>query len=64
MTKSILGFLTSHDYHILFDKINAIKRSNIISFLYNLNYFNNKNNFVHKLYRGIKNILFKGRIYL
>ena len=64
MTKSILGFLTSHDYHILFDKINAIKRSNIISFLYNLNYFNNKNNFVHKLYRGIKNILYSKGEYI
>ena len=62
LTKCILGFLTSNDYHILFDKINSINKANIISFLYNLNYFNNKNNFVHKLYRGIKTILYsKGK---
>ena len=58
LTKSILGFLTSNDYHILFDKINSINKSNIISFLYNINYFNNKNNFIHKLYRGIKTLLY------
>ena len=62
LTKCILGFLTSNDYHILFDKINSINKANIISFLYNVNYFNNKNNFVHKLYRGIKTVLFsKGK---
>ena len=62
LTKCILGFLTINDYHILFDKINSINKANIISFLYNVNYFNNKNNFVHKLYRGIKTILYsKGR---
>lgn len=64
LTKSILGFLTSSDYHILFDKINSINRSNIISFLYNINYFNNKNNFVHKLYRGIKTILYSKGNYI
>ena len=37
LTKSILGFLTSHDYHILFDRINAIKKANIISFFYKVN---------------------------
>ena len=62
LTKCILGFLTSNDYHILFDKINSINKANIISFLYKVNYFNNKNNFVHKLYRGIKTILYsKGK---
>ena len=61
-TKCILGFLTINDYHILFDKINSINKANIISFLYNVNYFNNKNNFIHKLYRGIKTLLYsKGR---
>ena len=62
LTKCILGFLTINDYHILFDKINSINKANIISFLYNVNYFNNKNNFVHKLYKGIKTLLYsKGR---
>ena len=49
----ILAFLNTKNYHILFDKINNIKKGNIILFLYKLNYFNNKNDFIHKLTRII-----------
>ena len=49
----ILAFLDTKNYHLLFDKINNTKKGNIILFLYKLNYFNNKNDFIHKLTRII-----------
>ena len=54
LSKCILGFLSNKNYHLFFDKINRKKNSNIISFLYKVNYFNNKNNFIHKLCRAMR----------
>ena len=53
-TNCILAFLNQKNYHIFFDKINNTNRGNIISFLYKVNYFNNKNDFIHKLCKGIR----------
>ena len=38
LSKCILGFLSNKNYHLFFDKINRKKNSNIISFLYKVNY--------------------------
>mgnify|MGYP002624516428 CR=1 FL=1 len=64
LTKCYLGFISTKDYHLIFDKINTINKTNIISFLYHVNYFNNKNNFLHKLYRAIKIKLYKKGNYI
>ena len=64
LTKCYLGFISTNDYHLIFDKINSINKNNIISFLYHVNYFNNKNNFLHKLYRAIKIKLYKKGNYI
>ena len=64
LTKCYLGFISTKDYHFIFDKINSINKTNIISFLYHVNYFNNKNNFLHKLYRAIKIKLYKKGSYI
>jgi CRP-like cAMP-binding protein len=64
LTKCYLGFISTKDYHLIFDRINAINKTNIISFLYHVNYFNNKNNFLHKLYRAIKIKLYKKGSYI
>ena len=53
-TNCILAFLSEKNYHIFFDKINSTNKGNIISFLYKLNYFNNKNDFIHKLCKAIR----------
>jgi len=52
-TNCILAFLNEKYYHIFFDRINSTTRGAIISFLYKLNYFNNKNDFIHKLCRAM-----------
>ena len=64
LTKCYLGFISTNDYHLIFDRINSINKTNIISFLYHVNYFNNKNNFLHKLYRAIKIKLYKKGSYI
>ena len=64
LTRSYLGFLNSEDYHLMFDKINTINKSNIINFLYNVNYFNNKNNFLHKLYKTMRIKIFPKGSYI
>ena len=64
LTKCYLGFISTKDYHLIFDRINSISKTNIISFLYHVNYFNNKNNFLHKLYRAIKIKLYKKGSYI
>ena len=53
-TRCILAFLSEKNYHIFFDNIKNTNRGKIISFLYKVNYFNNKNDFIHKLSRLIK----------
>ena len=53
-TNCILAFLNERYYHIFFDKINNTTRGAIISFLYKLNYFNNKNDFIHKLCKAMR----------
>ena len=60
----ILAFLNAKNYHLLFDKINSTKKGNIILFLYKLNYFNNKNDFIHKLSRIIKFKSYKKDTYI
>ena len=64
LTKCYLGFISTKDYHLIFDRINSISKTNIISFLYHVNYFNNKNNFLHKLYRAIKIKIYKKGSYI
>ena len=64
LTKCYLGFLSSEEYHLIFDKINAINKTNIINFLYNVNYFNNKNNFLFKLYKTMKIKIFPKGSYI
>ena len=53
-TKCILAFLSAQNYHIFFDKINNTNKGSIISFLFRVNYFNDKNDFIHKLSRIVK----------
>ena len=53
-TRCILAFLSTQNYHIFFDKINNIDKGSISSFLYKVNYFNDKNDFIQKLSRIIK----------
>ena len=53
-TKCILAFLSAQNYHIFFDKINNSNKGSIISFLFRVNYFNDKNDFIHKLSRIVK----------
>ena len=57
--KCVLAFLSEKNYHIFFDSINNTNREKIISFLYQLNYFNNKNDFIHKLSKLISIKRFK-----
>lgn len=57
--KCILAFLSAKNYHIFYDKINNTNKGNIISFLYKLNYFNDKNDFIHKLYKAIRTKTYK-----
>ena len=62
--KCILAFLSARNYHIFFDKINNKHKGNIISFLYKVNYFNNRNDFIHKLYKAIINKNYKKGTFL
>ena len=50
----ILAFLSAKNYHIFFDRINNSKKGNMILFLYKVNYFNNKNDFLHRLCKAIR----------
>ena len=50
-TKCILAFLNAKNYHAFFDKINNTNKGSIVTFLFRLNYFNDKNDFIHKLCR-------------
>ena len=53
-TKCILAFLNAKNYHAFFDKINNTNKGSIVTFLFRLNYFNDKNDFIQKLSRIIK----------
>ena len=63
-SKCILAFLSARKYHVFFDKINKTIKGNIISFLYKMNYFNNRNDFIHKLCKTIRKKTYKKGTFL
>ena len=63
-SKCILAFLSARKYYVFFDKINKTIKGNIISFLYKMNYFNNRNDFIHKLCKAIRKKTYKKGTFL